>query len=187
MRLIIWEACHVMGQTPREVLRTILRWIESLIGVIFAFVRSGMVENERGPAAYVTAEAPSPGARPPYHPKSGSQACRGKSGPVSAEGPMSRNSRCTPRRTSMARSDWRLSIRGWRGIGEMIGMAATCGRLSGWQTWGDGLIRAPYAIAPYSSGCGLVLIRGGPMSCQLTSALNYKTAGLKSCALNAKV
>jgi hypothetical protein len=39
--------------------------------------------------------------------------------------PICINSRCTPRRTSMARSDWRPSIRGLRGIGEMIGMAAT--------------------------------------------------------------
>lgn len=34
-----------MGQALREVLRTILRWIESLIGVISAFVRSGMAEK----------------------------------------------------------------------------------------------------------------------------------------------
>ncbi|ESW64304.1 hypothetical protein X771_26485 [Mesorhizobium sp. LSJC277A00] len=111
---MIREACHVMGQALREVLRTILRWIESLIGVISAFVRSGMAEKVlksrmsevRPLMSLPEAALPSPGLSPPYHQKSR------QSGPVIAaasvgqfcRGPMSRNSRCTPRRTSIARS-----------------------------------------------------------------------------------
>jgi hypothetical protein len=119
-----------MGQTPREALRTILRVIISLIGAIFAFVRSGMVEKVlKSRMSEVRPLMSPPKHLRPAHDRhiqiGGSQTCRGKGGPVFAEGPMSRNSLCTGRRISMARSDWRLSARGWRGIGEMIGMATT--------------------------------------------------------------